>query len=150
MKNRVVKDFRPYEAPAMVSEDVDLLDIVHVFINNPLLHHICVVNSEGRLHGLINRKRIFKRIFSHHVAARSRVSNLLRFLTAETSGEIMVTHVITATEEDSIDDVIRNMIEHNIREIPIMDKEGRVIGFITLLRIMQEWAAEQTDQTITF
>lgn len=145
MKKRIVEDFRPYEAPATVFEDVDLVDIVHVFINNPMLHHICVVNNEGRLIGLINRKRIFKSIFSHHVTARSRVSNLLRFLTAETSGEIMVTHIITATEEDNIDDVIKNMIEHNIREIPIMDKEGRVIGFITLLRIMKEWAAEQID-----
>ena len=146
MKKRVVADFRPYEAPATISEDVDLVDIVQVFINNPVLHHICVVNSEGRLHGLINRKRIFKAIFSHHVEARSRVSNLLRFLTAETSGEIMITHVVTATEEDSIDDVIRNMIEHNIREIPIIDTKRSVIGFITILRIMKEWAAEQIDK----
>lgn len=146
MKKRAVKDFRPYEAPATVSEDVDIVDIVHVFINNPVLHHICVVNSEGRLRGLINRKRIFKGIFSHHVTAQSRVSNLLRFLTAETSGEIMVTHVVTALEEDNIDDVIRNMIDHNIREIPIMDTEGRVIGFITLLQIMKEWAAEQNNK----
>jgi CBS domain-containing protein len=145
MKKRVVKDFRPYEAPATISEDVDLMDIVHVFINNLVLHNICVVDSQGRLSGLINRKRIFKAIFSHHVGAHSRVSNLLHFLTAETSGEIMVTHIVTATEDDSIDDVIRNMIDHNIREIPILDKEGGVIGFITLLRIMEEWAAEQID-----
>jgi len=147
MKKRIIKDFRPYEAPALVSDNVDLVNLVKVFISAPVLHNICVVNSTGQLAGMINRKMVFRAVFSHHVAPRSRVSDLLRLLTAETSGEIMVTHLVSAIETDSIDDVIRKIIHHNIREIPILDNEGKVLGFITILRIMKEWLAEQNIGT---
>jgi CBS-domain-containing membrane protein len=147
MKKKIVKDFRPYEAPAQVSDDVALVDLVEVFINTPILHNICVVDKAGKLAGMINRKMVFRGVFSHHVTARSRVSNLLSLLTAETSGEIMATHIVTANETDSVDEVIRNIIVHNIREIPVLDNTGRVLGFITLLRLMQEWLGEQNRRS---
>ena len=139
MSKSLVKDFRPYVAPSVVDENAHVTDIVQHFVMNPSLHHVCVVDGDNRLLGLINRKRLFKSLFSHHVAADSRVSNLFTYLTATTSSQIMFTHILSATEEGSIDEVIRIMIEHSIREIPILDGEGRLQGFLTTLKIMHEW-----------
>ena len=138
MFKKTVRDLRPYETALLVTEE-GIEDIVQRFVNNSSLHHLCVIDAAGRLLGLINLKRLFKSIFSHHIAADAMVSNLLRLHTATTSGEIMHTHVITATEDDSLDEVIRRMIAHNIREIPVLDEQGRVIGFLSMLIIMQEW-----------
>lgn len=143
MHGKLVKDFRSYETASLVTEKAELVAIVREFIDNPALHHVCVIGEGGKLLGLINRKRIFRSVFSHHVASDTMISKLLLFHDAQTSGDLMLTHIVTAKEDDSIDDVIRSMIEHNIRELPIMDAKGKVIGFLTVLIIMRAWLGEQ-------
>ena len=143
MFGKVVKDFRPYETASQVTESAELVTIMREFIDNPALHHVCVIGDGGKLLGIINRKHLFKVVFSHHVAPDTMISKLLLLHDAQTSGEIMSSHVLAAKEDDSIDDVIRLMIEHNIRELPIIGENGNVIGFLTLLIIMQAWLCEQ-------
>jgi len=142
MPGKTVKDYRPYETASLVTEQAELFAIVREFIENPALHHVCVINEVSKLIGLINRKRIFKVVFSHHVAPDTMTNKLLLFHDAQTSGDIMLRHFVTAKEDDSIDDVIRLMIEHNIRELPIIGSEGNVIGFLTVLIIMRAWLQE--------
>ena len=141
----LVRDFRPYETAFQISPDAEIATIVRAFVSSPALHHVCVVDPEGRLLGLVNRKRLFKSIFSHNVAADSRVSRLLQLHTAETSGDIMITDIITAGEDEAIDTVISKMIEKNIRELPVLDDSGRVIGFLSLLMLMQKWLAAREE-----
>jgi len=139
MLAKLVGDLRPYETACQVTPEAELADIVGAFVGAPALHHVCVVDAEGRLLGLVNRKRLFKSIFSHNVAADSRVSKLLQLHTAETSGDIMITDLITTQEDEEVDTVISRMIEKNIRELPVLDEHGRVIGFLSLLMLMQKW-----------
>ncbi|MBU0676317.1 MAG: CBS domain-containing protein [Proteobacteria bacterium] len=143
MFGKLVRDFRPYETASQVTSDAELASIVRSFVHVPSLHHVCVVDDQGRLLGLVNRKRLFKSIFSHYVAADSRVSKLLMLHLAETSGDIMFTHVITTNEDEEIATVISKMIDKNIREIPVLDENGGVIGLLSLLILMQKWLAEQ-------
>jgi IMP dehydrogenase len=41
-------------------------------------------------------------------------------------------NVITTTPEKTIDDVLEIMIKHNISGMPVVDKRGVMIGFVTL------------------
>ncbi len=143
MKKKIVRDFRPYEAPLITTKEVDIATLVGEFVKNPSLHHVCVIDKSGRLLGLINRKKVFKHLFFHHVRPDSMVRNLLDLVTAESSTEMMLTHFVTCKEDDNIDDVIKNLIEYNIREIPVVDDEGRVLGFITILMIMKSWLSSK-------
>ena len=141
MSKMLVKELRPYDTPSVMSEDADLRDIVRHFVENPFDHHVCIVDADNHLLGLVNRKRLFKNLFSHHIASDSRMSKLFTFHTASTSSHLMLTHVFSATEEETIDNVIKDLIEHNIRELPILDQDGRLLGILTTLRLMQEWLA---------
>ena len=143
MLGKLVRDIRPYETACQLPPDAEIIAIVRAFVNAPALHHVCVVDADGRLLGLINRKRLFKSVFSHHVAADSRVSRLLQLHTAETSSDIMITDIVTTSEDEEIDTVISRMIEKNIRELPVLDDNGRVIGFLSLLMLMQKWLADR-------
>jgi len=143
MFNRPVREFRPYETACEISPDAKIAAIVDAFVCAPDLHHVCIVNEEGRLLGLLNRKRLFKSIFSHHIAADSRISSLLQLHTAEISSDIMITDIVTTTESEEIDAVIARMIEKNIREVPVMDENGSVIGFLTLLMLMKKWLSRR-------
>ncbi len=145
MNKKLVKEFWPYENFSMVYEDTDIVDITKYFVENPCIHHICVVDQDKKLLGLINRKRMFKSIFSHYVGAESRISNLFKLLTAEKSAEIMSSHVISTTEDSTIDSVIKTLIDHNIREVPVVDQDNHVLGFITILKIMGEWLKEREE-----
>lgn len=145
MLAKLVRDLRPYETAFQVPPDAEIASIVNAFVSRPALHHVCVVDADGRLLGLVNRKRLFKSIFSHHVAPDSRVSKLLQLHTAETSGDIMITDIITTREEEEIDAVIPRMIEKNIRELPVLDDTGRLMGFLSLLMLMQKWLAEREN-----
>ena len=148
MFDKTVKDLRPYEAATLVPEDGDVLVSARRFIDNPDLHHLCVVDEAGRLLGLINRKRLFTSIFSHQVAADSRVSKLLTLHTAETTADIMFTHILSVRENDKVEQAIRAMIKHNIKEMPALDEKGTVIGFLTILMLMREWLRGQEKTTI--
>ncbi len=139
MKDLKVRDLRPYETASKVDTKASMFTIVQEFIKNPSLHHLCVVDEQGKLLGLINRKRLFKSLFHHHIKTSARVSELFSFATAETSQDIMLTHVYATHEDEPLDKVIETMIEHNFREMPVLDEEGRVLGFVTLLIIMKKY-----------
>jgi CBS domain-containing protein len=145
MKKTYIKELAPYESASMIRKDTGLEEIVKLFVSQPSLHHLCVVDEEDNLLGLINRKKMFQTIFSHHISVRSRISELLQVITAETPLEIMTRQVISATEDTSIDEVIGLMIEHKIREMPVIDEQNHVVGFITILKIMQEWLNDQSE-----
>ncbi|MBT4364987.1 MAG: CBS domain-containing protein [Desulfobacteraceae bacterium] len=142
MRGKVIKDFRPYETPSLVTDKAGLVDIMREFIDNPALHHVCVIGEGGKLLGIINRKHLFKVVFFHHVSPDTMINKLLLFHDAQTSGDIMLSHILTAKEDDSIDDVIRLMIEYNIRELPIIGPKGKVLGFLNILIIMRAWLQE--------
>lgn len=145
MKKKLVKELWPYENFAMAYEDTDILDIIKYFVENPCVHHVCVVDKDKKLLGLINRKRTFKNIFSHYVGAESRISNLFTLLTAEKSEELMSANVISTTEDASVDSVIKALIDHNIREMPVVDRDNHVLGFVTILKLMEEWLKERAE-----
>ncbi|MHA1280511.1 MAG: CBS domain-containing protein, partial [Candidatus Helarchaeota archaeon] len=75
----------------------------------PNKHHLCVVDENGKLIGLISRKRIFRAVFSHHVAADSRLHELYALLTCETANDLLTRNIITISETDDIDKAISAM-----------------------------------------
>lgn len=45
--------------------------------------------------------------------------------------DIMVTEVVTVKKDDTVEDVIKLLIQHNISGLPVVDEEGRVTGIVT-------------------
>lgn len=60
-----------------------------------------------------------------------------------TCGEVMSSNVVTATSDTDMEDVIGLMSEHQIKRVPIVDKNS-VVGMISLRDISQtiEWDDE--------
>jgi CBS domain-containing protein len=46
--------------------------------------------------------------------------------------KVMSPHVLAVVEDMSIDATTRSMKEHNVRRLPVVDKENRVVGIVTL------------------
>ncbi|RQD67421.1 MAG: CBS domain-containing protein [Tindallia sp. MSAO_Bac2] len=45
--------------------------------------------------------------------------------------DIMVTDVMTVTEDQTVDQVIQLLMDHNISGLPVVDDENHVIGIVT-------------------
>lgn len=45
--------------------------------------------------------------------------------------EIMNRDVITVTEENTVEDVIKLLLEHNISGVPVINEEKKVVGIVT-------------------
>jgi CBS domain-containing protein len=64
------------------------------------------------------------------------------FLTAE---EIMSKKPVTASPDERIRDVLLKMKEHKIKQLPVVDENERLIGEISLNRLIQEYSKQQTE-----
>jgi len=62
-------------------------------------------------------------------------------ITAETAKDIMNKGVVSATGEDELDAVIKRMIKALVKEIPILDREKKVIADLTMLDLLQYYHA---------
>ncbi|SNS09965.1 CBS domain-containing protein [Anaerovirgula multivorans] len=45
--------------------------------------------------------------------------------------DIMTREVITVRKEDTVEDVIKLLLDHNVSGLPVVDEENRVVGIIT-------------------
>ena len=79
------------------------------------------VGSAGDLQGIVTDRDILFR-----VVAKGLDSN------AVTAGEAMTTTVFSCRQEDTVTTALDLMGARNIRRLPVLDGDGRVIGLVTL------------------
>ena len=145
MKKKTIAEFQPFDDALKIDENVNIETMVRLFLEHPQVHHLCVMDQEKHLLGLIDRKRLFKAIFSHHVSESSRIHELFTLLTSENAADLMIRHVLTVSKDDSIDSVIETMIRENIFELPVVDEQKKVLGFFSSAMILKEWLREQIN-----
>jgi CBS domain-containing protein len=49
-----------------------------------------------------------------------------------TAGDVMSDELVTAREEDSLFDTIERLRAHGIRRLPVVDREGSLVGILTV------------------
>jgi IMP dehydrogenase len=52
-------------------------------------------------------------------------------------GEMMTTDVIWGVESNSMSEIVNLMLEENVERLPIIDKEGKLVGLITQTVILK-------------
>lgn len=80
-----------------------------------------VVTKDDRLVGMITDRDIALRCI-----AKSHDLN------TATAGDIMTPEILYCMEEDTPDEVARNMAENKIRRLPVLNKDKRLVGIISL------------------
>jgi CBS domain-containing protein/HPt (histidine-containing phosphotransfer) domain-containing protein len=63
-----------------------------------------------------------------------------------TAKDIMTTHVVTVSVDDTVDYAITLMVKHRISGLPVLDKQGRPVGIVSefdLLELICEGLTEQ-------
>jgi len=99
----------------------------------------CVVDEQNRLRGVITPKELLKVIeVREYGATRSPFfegPEVLHFLTSRYAEDIM-TGPISVKADDEIEKAINVMLDEGFYEVPITDKDGKLIGEISYFSII--------------
>ncbi len=89
---------------------------------------LVVVDREGKIAGIITERDIIfayaKNLSQREEEGKANVES------------IMSRNAITAAPEENVESVVEKMRSHNIRHIPIVNKEGKPVGIISIRNIL--------------
>ena len=82
------------------------------------------VKDNGRLIGILTERDLLKAMAARVHSSEARVR---QWMTADP---------ITATAETDVEEAARVMLEHGFRHLPVLDDGGRVVGIVSLRRVV--------------
>ena len=106
-----------------VSPEEKIVDAVKKMYENNV-GSVLVVDEEGKLVGIFTERDLVK-----VVATGTSLETPIK--------EVMTKRLITVKPEDPLPLVASKMIENNIRHIPVVDKDGKLKGIISIRRVLR-------------
>ena len=123
-------DERPAREALFVSPD----DTVFAALELMAKHNIgaVLVMHDGQLAGIFSERDYARKVI---LVGKSSKDTMVR--------EIMTEKVLYARPEQTIDDAMALMTEKHIRHLPVLDKDKRVIGMVSIGDVVKETISEQ-------
>jgi CBS domain-containing protein len=96
---------------------------------------VVVMEDMVRLVGIVTERDILRAVAQRARAAEARVR------------QWMTESVITIEPETSVGDAAKMMFERNFRHLPVTNKDGRLLGIVSLRRLSQ-WEFEHGKESV--
>ena len=123
-----------------ISGDCTLNEATEKIIGMGQLRSIYVVDKQGRLQGTLSLGVFIREVISARHKPQFSVRSLLTRITSEDVADIMDKHVIYAQKDGDLEKILNRMIYHNIKEIPVVDEDQRIVanvGILDLWRLVE-------------
>jgi CBS domain-containing protein len=82
------------------------------------------VKDSGRLIGILTERDLLKAMAARVHSSEARVR------------QWMTDDPVTASADTDVEEAARVMLEHGFRHLPVLDDDGRVIGIVSLRRVV--------------
>jgi len=134
--SEIVVNLKDREIPTVSEESTieEVMDTMHRFQHSRLVY---IVNKENELTGTISLGMLVRHTLSHKFEPRIHPRRLIGMATHETAMDIMLKNPVTATEEEDVELVLKRMVDANVKEIGVLDKDGQLIADITMLDLLK-------------
>ncbi len=136
-----VKDYlKPIKEPVpFVKEDDPIIDIAQYVAKYNFRWGIFVVDEKNRLVGFIKLDNLIRHLLkeqSPRIGSVISTRHLLDTLFSGSAKDIMSKNVPFVKEDEPIKTAINKMLEYNMKIMPVLDDEGKVIGFLDMSTII--------------
>ena len=132
----VIKGLEPRDFP-VVPENESIEDVLLAIVNCRHSRMLNVVNDRQQLMGTISLDALIRHVFAQDREPTIHARSLIGVLSRENAGDIMLKQPIYATTEEEIGVVTRRMLKANVKDIPVVDSDKRVIADITIVDLLQ-------------
>jgi CBS domain-containing protein len=120
----------PYLA---IAGDSRLDEAAEQVIRNPQIRGIYVVDEQEKLQGYLSLGVLIRHVIASRHRSQFHVRSLLSTITAEKVADLMEREVVCAQTDDLVDTVLDRMVLRNIKQIPVVDKDRRIIANLSIL-----------------
>lgn len=137
--------------PIIVLENEDIREIIKTFIDNPVIRAVYVVDKKHILQGIITMQDILKKIsldFSSLSSIYSESSfSGYKIATSHDKSracDIMDPEFYFVTDDDPIEKAFNVLFSNNAGEIPVIDKNEKLIGDLNIIELLVLWSQNHT------
>lgn len=107
-------------------------------LNEQGIGAIVIVDDGGSMKGIVSERDIVRALAKHGAAALERPAQ-----------EIMTANVITGTEEEPVNEIMRLMTEGKFRHVPIT-RDGKLVGLVSIGDLVKHRITELEKETEAF
>lgn len=120
-------------SPTVVTSTMTVLEAVEAMSKNRT--GACVVVDGGELKGLFTERDVMNKVVLGRLdPATTRI------------GQVCTVDLITATPETPEHRALRTMVDRHIRHLPVVDDEGKLVGMLSLRKLLQHRVEELSVQ----
>ena len=139
MRVKDIMDRWAWDIPVLSEDDT----VIHALFMLRSNNHIWIVNNEKEMKvvGVIERVDVLRAILPPEAVSYAYSSTRMAarniYMREDASvGDVMSSPVITASEEMTLKDAMVKMHRYNVERLPVVDKNGKLEGEVTLKSIL--------------
>jgi len=121
----------------VVPRRASVSEIIDAFAASDHSRILYVVDDERRFRGILSLGNVIRRVFFHYHDPSIDSRSVASMVVSETAGDFMQREPMFAIHSEDVEDVLQRMIDHNIKEIPILDDEKRVVADLTIVDFLK-------------
>lgn len=130
----------------IIHEKANIRKIVDTMISFEHSRLLYVVDDDKRLTGVISLGALSRHIFSPSHEPQIHPRFLINMITAETAKDIVQKNTLFTTEKEKVEVALKKMIKRNVKEIPVLDNEKRVIADFTIMDLLRFMVSSEEYQ----
>jgi CBS domain-containing protein len=129
-----------------VQADTPLAEAVELLLDK-VYRALPVVDQEGRIVGILTDGDLLDRVDLLAVSAQKELNEAetaqeLHHLrqSGQTVGECMTPNPVTVTDDATIAQAVNMMVEHNIKRLPVVDAQRKLVGMVSRVDVLRALA----------
>ncbi|HUV77302.1 MAG TPA: CBS domain-containing protein [Desulfobacterales bacterium] len=140
----LIKDLAHRKIP-VINEDADIDEIIQAFARSTHSRLIYVVDPKGRLKGFLSLGNLVRHVFFHFHELHIDTRSFTHMAVSEKAGHFMQRTPHFAVASDDMEAVLQRMIKDNIKEIPIVDEEKKVVADLTIVDFLNHYRKTDSE-----
>jgi len=142
-------DYLVVKNPTTVHKDTPIKKVLQSIVNDLHTRHAYVVDDNNKLLGSIRVNYVIQYLFPTVTLLENKeipqVGTFMEFYNAKTAEDIMNANPVFVYQSSTLGELVKLMMEEEINEIPVLDKDKNVVGEANILEIIMHYLKTEKD-----